>query len=241
MRDRGQNAAGLEVFMSPIVSFRRALAIALGWTALIYASPASARPADLCTEAARSAAKRTGVPFEVLMAITLVETGRTRGGEMQPWPWAVNAGGEGQWFATGTEAESGVQDLLDQGATNIDIGCFQLNYRWHAENFSSLREMLDPDRNADYAARYLAGLHAKTKDWASAAAAYHSATPELAERYRRKFDAALAALTGDEIRLAGTEWEGRTNRFPLLIAGRNGQFGSLVPDAAAATPLIGMP
>lgn len=222
-------------------SFCPALLIVIGLATITTASPAISRPAVLCIEAARTAANRTGVPFDVLMAITLVETGHKRVGELQPWPWTVNSAGNGQWFESKVKAEIHVKNLLDQGVTNIDLGCFQLNYRWHAENFSSIDDMLDPVRNAEYAARYLSGLQRKTGDWGSAAAAYHSATPEYAERYRTRFDATIAALTGAEIRLAEMEPEDRANGFPFLIAGRSGQFGSLVPEATATAPLIGMP
>ena len=45
-------------------------------------------PSSLCVDAARSAARVTGVPVNVLLAVTLVETGRDR----KPWPWTVNVG-----------------------------------------------------------------------------------------------------------------------------------------------------
>lgn len=203
--------------------------------------PVQATPSNLCVHAARAAAEQTGVPVGVMQAITLVETGQRRDGVVRPWPWAVNAAGEGQWFDTPGAAETRVQGLIDRGETNVDLGCFQLNYRWHARNFASIADMLDPDRNAEYAARYLAGLYARTGDWSSAAAAYHSATPEYAARYRLKFDTAFAAFAGGGALMAEAGTEGRTNSFPLLIAGRRGRFGSLVPGTDGAVPLFGAP
>lgn len=230
--------------MPSIQTFRTAaflVAIAVSLAVVISAAPAFASPPDLCLKAALDASERTGVPYKVLLAITLVETGQRRNGEVRPWPWATNSGGDSRWFDTMAEAETHVQGLLDHGVTNVDLGCFQLNYRWHAHNFASISDMLDPGQNAEYAARYLVALQARTGDWGSAAAAYHSATPEYAQRYRTKFDTAYAALDGGEVLLAGAETGERTNGFPLLIAGRNGQFGSLVPSTDGAMPLFGSP
>lgn len=178
-----------------------------------------------------------GIPYDVLIAVSTVETGR----ENRPWPWAVNIDGKGYWLDTATDAESMVQTALEAGLTNIDLGCFQLNYRWHAQAFASLADMLDPTRNARYAAAYLKTQYDETGDWATAAAAYHSATPEYAERYRARFEATWTALAGDPGNLDDTLREIRLNRFPLLIAGQTGSRGSLVPVTAGNVRLIGEP
>lgn len=200
--------------------------------------PAREDPAGLCLDAAAHAATRTGVPYEVLLAVTKVETGRNN----RPWPWTVNFGGEGQWFATATEAEASVAEAVGQGATNLDLGCFQLNYRWHSEAFASITDMLDPEENATYAAGVLAGHFARTGDWALAAAAYHSATPEYAESYKAKFEAAYAGEVGTSADAPSEPFEAlRPNRFPLLVAGASGSRGSLVPTGSGGIPLIGAP
>jgi hypothetical protein len=131
---------------------------------------------------------------------------------------------------------------LDTGTTNIDLGCFQLNYRWHGEAFGSIDEMLDPQANALYAARFLGRKYAETGDWALAAAAYHSGTPEFADRYRSRFEAVYAALTGDTpLSAEDPPISDRVNRFPLLVAGLAGSHGSLVPGTAGGSRLIGGP
>jgi len=195
-------------------------------------------PARLCLDAAANAAARTGVPYDVLLAITKVETGRNN----RPWPWTVNFGGEGKWFDTAAEAEASVAEAVGQGATNLDLGCFQLNYRWHSEAFASIGEMLDPEANATYAAGFLARHFADTGDWALAAAAYHSATPEYAESYKAKFQATLAAVAEPEgAGPVDPDEPLRPNRFPLLVAGTAGARGSLVPVGTGGRPLIGTP
>lgn len=217
----------------------RLSAVILVLQALAGQGQGSTDAAAQCVSAAATAAEAEGVPYSVLLAITLVETGQTREGNFQPWPWTVNNGGEGRWFDTKAAAEDQVALLIDQGATNIDLGCFQLNTRWHGENFASLADMLDPDLNAGYAARFLATLYDKTGNWSDAAAAYHSRTPEFAEVYRAKFDRVLASVDPDPVLFA--EAEMRPNRFPLLMQGQSGRLGSLVPMINSTTPLIRAP
>jgi len=219
--------------MAPI----RILLVLFG-AALALARPGHATddPATLCLDATAAAARATGVPHDILLAISLVETGRNA----RPWPWTVNVGGDGQWLDSAGAAEALITDRLAAGLTNIDVGCFQLNHRWHGAAFASVADMLDPYRNAIYAAGFLADHFQRTGDWASAAAAYHSATPEHAERYRARFEATLASLGGDRA-LPGAPPPDRTNGFPLLVAGAAGARGSLVPAAPGGQRLIGMP
>jgi len=196
-------------------------------------------PSGLCLRAASDAAAATGVPYDVLLAISMVETGRND----QPWPWTVNVGGDGHWFDDIEDATAHVEDVLNQGLTNVDLGCFQLNYRWHGAGFASIADMLDPGRNAAYAAEFLASHYADSGDWATAAAAYHSATPEYAEIYRGKFETVYASLGGATAPAASAAPAvvERENRFPLLVAGSAGRNGSLFPGAGGGTRLIGAP
>jgi hypothetical protein len=193
-------------------------------------------PAALCRDAAAKAATEIGVPYDVLIAIATVETGRND----QPWPWTVNFGGEGHWYDTASDAARGVDQAVRDGATNIDLGCFQLNYRWHASAFTSIEDMLDPAQNATYAAEYLSRHYANTGDWARAAAAYHSGSPEHAKAYQAKFEAAYDRLASAPADVAEVT-RPRHNGFPLLIAGTAGLNGSLFSSASGGRPLIGTP
>lgn len=197
---------------------------------------------DLCRDAARAAAAETGVPYDVLMAIALTETGRARNGVLEPWPWAIHHDGQGEWFATKAEAVAMAETALQAGATNIDLGCFQLNIRWHAGAFVSVDDMLSPDRNARYAAQFLSDLYQESGDWSQAAGIYHSRTPEIAQTYRARFETILAGLQDAQPAGSATlvgELTPRDNRFPLLQAGAPGGIGSLVPLFEASSPLVG--
>lgn len=147
-----------------------------------------------CYQAAINAANATGVPIEVLIALTWTETGRAIDGQTQPWPWAVNSGGTSHWFPDRQAAVEFAALSLRNGTTNLDAGCFQINYRWHGTNFASIEDMFDPDLNALYAARLIGALHLESNDWSVAAGTYHSRTPALATRYRAVFERYLSSV-----------------------------------------------
>lgn len=150
--------------------------------------------ASACDKAAVSASLRTGVPQAVLQAVTRVETGRFRGGIIEPWPWAVNVNGKSYWFDSHGSAASFATRQLRSGVRNFDVGCFQLNYRWHGEAFLSIEEMFDPESNAQYAGEFLSELYQEFKDWEVSAGAYHSRTKKFADRYRSRFREIHASL-----------------------------------------------
>jgi hypothetical protein len=154
----------------------------------------AAQPSSECEAATATAARAQGVPPAVLYAILRTESGR--GPQSAPWPWAVNVEGTGHWPATRAEAVDLVERARAQGVTSVDIGCFQINLRWHGDAFTSVDAMFDPDANAAYAAAFLARLARETGSWRTAAGAYHSRTPERAEAYRTRLEAVHARLAG---------------------------------------------
>jgi len=188
----------------------------------------------VCDAAARRAAEESGVPLNLLLAITRVETGRDA--DRTPWPWTVNQGGDGAWLDTKAEAMSAVDQALANGATNIDIGCFQLNHRWHAAGFATVGDMFDPVANARYAAKFLMRLHRETGNWSTAAATYHSRSPGPADRYLAKIETVMATLSDQPQPEPAVL---RPNSYLLLQAGAAGRHGSLVPLQGTRGPLIG--
>lgn len=193
-----------------------------------------ADPSDLCLTAARSAAAAKNIPVPVLLAITNLETGRQSDDQLRPWPWAVNIDGKGYWFNNETEAVTFSHQALADGKTSFDTGCFQINYRWHAEHFGSLDQMFDPDLNANYAADFLSRLYAETGDWTLAAGAYHSRNETYASGYRERFTEirqSIEAAAAAPVSLASAESTAtpRPNNFPLLQPkSGNTTLGSLV-------------
>jgi Transglycosylase SLT domain len=201
---------------------------------------------SVCDLAAARAAQNSTVPLEILMSISRVETGRNLAGETQPWPWAINQGGQGYWFDDASQAVDFANDLLAEGKESFDVGCFQINQHWHGGNFSAIEDMFDPDTNAAYAAQFLTELLQSEGGWPQAVAAYHSRSPDEAQAYLTKVETALndlraagpTAVPQDDL-VAVVETGGpRINRFPLLQSGARGGAGSLVPVTQGGIPLF---
>jgi hypothetical protein len=203
---------------------------------------AERQDAQRCDEAAARAASESGVPIDLLLAISRVETGRSgRGPDPEPWPWTINADGEGTWFDSREAAVAAATAHLSDGTGTFDIGCFQLNIRWHGAGFASINDMFDPLRNAEYAAGFLMELFRESGDWRQAVAAYHSRTPELAEKYLSRVRAVLEGSGSGPLPAedAPETLVAHENLFPLLQTGGQGSAGSLVPRQATRGPLFG--
>ena len=162
----------------------------------VWLTLAGAPAAADCIATAADAERAWSIPPGLLLAIGRVESGRYDPARRAtaPWPWTVNAGGQGSYFPDAAGAAAHVAGLQRQGVRSIDVGCFQVNLMHHPGAFASPAEGFDPARNADYAARFLASLYERTGDWPAAAARYHSATPGLADGYRARVLAAWAGV-----------------------------------------------
>ena len=216
--------------------------IALGFILLQGTRAFAYDAASQCDTAAIMAAKMHGVPTQVMLAVARVETGRDTNGQVQPWPWAVNHAGDGHWFETREAAQDYALGVARSGDPNLDIGCFQLNLRWHGANFGSLEEMFDPESNAEYAARFLVENYQRKGNWVDAVAAYHSSTATNAKDYVARVESVLIQL-GEEgqsafAEPARPEQARPKNRFPLLQAGASGALASLVPQHSSGVPLF---
>ncbi len=157
--------------------------------------PGSAMPAFLCRSAIASAEAALRIPDLFLSAIGRVESGRPLplSGQVSPWPWTVDAEGQGHFYPSKEAAVAAVQALQARGVRSIDVGCLQVNLLQHPEAFASLDEAFDPQANANFAARLLSSLFVQTGSWPLAAAAYHSQTPAIGAAYQQKVLSAWAA------------------------------------------------
>jgi hypothetical protein len=163
--------------------------------------PGTAGEGLLCRSAVAAAERSSGIPAHLLAAIARVESGRRDPltGAVHPWPWSVNAEGQGFFYPTKAEAIAAVRAMQARGMQSIDVGCGQINLMHHPNAFPNLETAFDPLANASYAARFLKDLFAQTGDWNKATAMYHSATPEIGAEYQQR----VLAVWPEEQRLAG--------------------------------------
>jgi len=168
-----------------------AWACALALPILGRAARAQTGPASQCRTAIAAAEAATHIPEAFLSAIGRVESGGGPAGDA-PWPWTINAAGQGHFYATKQAAITAIKAFEADGTRSIDVGCLQVNLQAHPDAFSTLDEALDPMANAAYAARFLLSLFHQTGSWPAAAAAYHSQTPAIGHAYQQKVLAAWA-------------------------------------------------
>jgi hypothetical protein len=163
---------------------------------LLVAVPALGQPAEaatspadpVCEQAGRLAERAHELPAGILVAIGLVESGRWDPARRRvvPWPWAIDAAGDGKLLDSKAEAVAQTTALRAAGVRNIDVGCFQIDLTSHPAAFADLDQAFDPFINADYAAWFLKTLYARAGSWEGAVAAYHSMRPERGTAYRQQ-------------------------------------------------------
>ena len=156
-------------------------------TEAIALSDPERRDAALCEAGTRNAERAELLPQGLLAAISLKESGRWDGGAKRsvPWPWTVTSGGPGEHLTSREEALTKVRDLQAQGVTNIDVGCLQINLRYHPHAFEDLEAAFDPAKNSAYAGAHLRQLREDHKSWNKAVERYHSSNPKRGKAYRK--------------------------------------------------------
>ena len=63
----------------------------------------------------------------------------------------------------------------------------QISLKYHGQNFKNFNQILDPENNVKYAAKFLRSLYSKHKTWNEAISRYHSSVPKRKMRYLKKF------------------------------------------------------
>jgi soluble lytic murein transglycosylase-like protein len=146
-------------------------------TLLLLAASFEAAPAlgqDLhhnrCEAEIIRAADQYGIPVPVLYAVGLSESGRK--GQLSPL--AMNLAGRPYFAKSVSEAMQVVMQERARGVSLIDVGCMQINIKYHSAKFRSIEQMFDPRSNVQYAARFLSELRKSMGSWTMAVARYHA-------------------------------------------------------------------
>ncbi|MBL8642501.1 MAG: tetratricopeptide repeat protein [Rhodospirillaceae bacterium] len=139
-----------------------------------------------CLRFVQSYERSMRIPQGLLTAISFTESGREINGERVPWPWTINVGGDGRYFETKEQAVTAVRKLLDEGQRSIDVGCMQINLRYHPNAFRDIEQAFDPASNVAYGAQYLQSLYRLQGSWPKAVERYHSTDDGRRAEYRER-------------------------------------------------------
>jgi soluble lytic murein transglycosylase-like protein len=174
-------------------------------TAAFTSSAATAEPIlGPCEREMARAAQAENIPLAVLYSVGLTETGAK--GQLQPY--AMNVDGLAVSAASLPEAIAKFNSAKARGAKFIDIGCMQINHRFHSKNFASLSAMFDERLNVAYAARFLKDLRAREPSWTLAVARYN-AGPD--NNYAQK--KYVCAVIGNMVRSGFGGWTDNARKF----------------------------
>ncbi|MCH9853163.1 MAG: transglycosylase SLT domain-containing protein [Alphaproteobacteria bacterium] len=146
---------------------------------------------NICTYMVGLAEKARRIPSGLLLAIAQTESGRYRVAQTlsQPWPWTVSSAqtsNDDNFYQTKAQALNIIENLQNDGITNIDVGCMQINLFYHGRGFNSLQEAIDPINNVAYATEFLLYLFNRFDNWGEAVKHYHSSDPSKNNYYLEK-------------------------------------------------------
>lgn len=156
---------------------------------------------NLCAIETSYYERKFEIQHSLLTAISVVESGKWSLEKQAntAWPWTVNAEGQGMFFASKQEAIDAVKKLQAKGIESIDVGCMQINLKYHPDAFKSLEEAFSPSANVAYGASFIKKLYEQYGSWYVAAKHYHSSLDEKNVVYGNKILAAFDNLTeGDK-------------------------------------------
>ncbi|KAB7740716.1 transglycosylase SLT domain-containing protein [Parvibaculum sedimenti] len=199
----GTIRAGLAVALASALSLGSTLAPTLAHAQGSRDTDPKAAPSPwaYCERAAIAIEATQKMPRALLVSVSMAETGRrdpeTR--KTRPWPWTINAEGQSFYFDTKREAVAATKRLLNAGIRSIDVGCMQVNLRYHPDAFDDLYDAFEPLTNVTYAAKFLKRLHTQTDSWPKAVANYHS---ELASRNKPYFAKVIRIWANERDRVA---------------------------------------
>ena len=151
---------------------------------LIYFKPVYSNSTTDCFNFTEKYGKQFNIPDKLLTSISLVESGINKNNRFISWPWTLNVAGKSKFFDNKNDA----LDFLKKNYKNknIDVGCMQISLKYHFKEFDSLENILDPEQNVKYAAKFLKNLFSKHRRWNEAISRYHSSVPIRKKKYLKR-------------------------------------------------------
>ena len=152
---------------------------------ILFFSDLSSKSLNICNFYTEKFGKKFNLPTNLLTSISLVESGiKKENKNFSSWPWTLNVEGKPIYFDTKEDVINHLEQNRDK--KSIDVGCMQINTKYHMNNFDSFAQMIEPEENVRYAAIFLAKLFKRHKSWNKAISRYHSSNPNKQRKYLKK-------------------------------------------------------
>jgi hypothetical protein len=119
------------------------------------------------------------LPTGILQAVALTESGQ----DGQPYPWALNIGGQAYIAPSYEEAARALRLPDGRPREDVAVGCMQIYMHYHLKKFVEPEWALHPIYNIWYGASYLRELANLYGDWPSAIAHYNGSDPAAQRTY----------------------------------------------------------
>ncbi len=142
-----------------------------------------------CLEIIKRAEDHFNIPKGILWAIAYHESKKKHSyhkGLLIVWPWTVSINGKGYHFSNKKQAVKFTESLVNKGVKNIDIGCMQINLKYHSKAFKSISHAFTPYDNINYGAQFLVQKYKQSGSWKKAIGHYHSTDNNKASNYLKK-------------------------------------------------------
>ena len=155
-------------------------------TLLLFKSSIAKPQKSHCELIIKKIESLTDIPSGLLLGIGKVESGRIKNDEIVIWPWTINHAGKSLFFDNKTQMKRYISKHVNKGDNNLDVGCMQINLKWHKHNFKDIKDMIAIEPNVSYAASFLIQLKGKHGTWEKAVKHYHSSDPVKNKPYLNK-------------------------------------------------------
>ena len=158
----------------------------IAFTLLLFKISSAKPQKSDCESIIKKIESLTDIPSGLLLGIGKAESGRIKNDEIVIWPWTINHAGKSLFFDNKNQVKRYISKRVKEGDNNLDVGCMQINLKWHKHNFKNIKDMIAIEPNVSYAASFLIQLKGKYGTWEKAIKHYHSSDPIKNKPYLNK-------------------------------------------------------
>ena len=103
----------------------------------------------------------------------------------------------------------------------------QISMKYHAHQFKSLDEIIDPENNVKYAAKFLKKLFSKHKRWNEAISRYHSSEPQKKKKYLKRVNNYWSEIRQKKITIEPTYLDKKREKIEFFRRQLSNQYKNI--------------